>query len=192
MAQQVVPAAQLVLRYHTIGRCNNYAVLQSIPRSHECKIVRKILLDHLFGYALTATADVPVVSTPIAHNTPTLTAASPQGNKRKQTARKSSSPRKSYKLTIKKKKQSTTLIPPPETVLSEDETFLGDLVDEEEIENMVEGDEDGESYGIMFADSMINNDVDDSGTKIEPGSHKEHLENVTDDDEEIKKEKNDE
>ncbi|GKA55918.1 ribonuclease H-like domain-containing protein [Tanacetum coccineum] len=31
MAQQVVPAAQLVSKYHTIGRCNNYAVLQSIP-----------------------------------------------------------------------------------------------------------------------------------------------------------------
>ncbi|GKC27700.1 retrovirus-related pol polyprotein from transposon TNT 1-94 [Tanacetum coccineum] len=38
MAQQVIPATQLVPRFHTIGRCNNYAVLQSIPRSHECKI----------------------------------------------------------------------------------------------------------------------------------------------------------
>ncbi|GJR75530.1 hypothetical protein Tco_0087895 [Tanacetum coccineum] len=35
MAQQVVPAAQLVPRYHTIGRCNNYVVLQSIPCSPE-------------------------------------------------------------------------------------------------------------------------------------------------------------
>ncbi|GKG14221.1 hypothetical protein Tco_0353821, partial [Tanacetum coccineum] len=42
MAQQVVPAAQLVPRYHTIGRYNNHAVLQSIPCSPECKIVRKI------------------------------------------------------------------------------------------------------------------------------------------------------
>ncbi|GJY66873.1 hypothetical protein Tco_0469111 [Tanacetum coccineum] len=28
MAQQVIPSAQLVLRFHTIRRCNNYAVLQ--------------------------------------------------------------------------------------------------------------------------------------------------------------------
>nr|GEX05261.1 hypothetical protein [Tanacetum cinerariifolium] len=61
MAQQVVLAAQLVPRYHIIRRCNNYVVLQSIPCSPECKIVGKILLDHPLSYALTATADVPVV-----------------------------------------------------------------------------------------------------------------------------------
>ncbi|GKC57320.1 hypothetical protein Tco_1084918 [Tanacetum coccineum] len=60
MAQQVIPAIQLVPRYHTIRRCNNYVMLQSIPCSPECKIVGQILLDHL-SYALTATADVPVV-----------------------------------------------------------------------------------------------------------------------------------
>ncbi|GKA27237.1 hypothetical protein Tco_0713405 [Tanacetum coccineum] len=61
MAQQVIPAAQLVPKYHTIERCNNYAVLQSIPCSPECKIVGQILLDHLLSYALTATVDVHVV-----------------------------------------------------------------------------------------------------------------------------------
>ncbi|GKB45464.1 hypothetical protein Tco_0896217 [Tanacetum coccineum] len=61
MAQQVIPAAQLVLRFHTIGRCNNYVVLQSIPCSPECKIVGQILLDHPLSYALTTNADVPVV-----------------------------------------------------------------------------------------------------------------------------------
>ncbi|GJU28763.1 hypothetical protein Tco_1167384 [Tanacetum coccineum] len=61
MAQQAIPAAQVVLRFYTIGRCNNYAVLQSIPCSPECKIVGKIILDHPLSYALTATADVPVV-----------------------------------------------------------------------------------------------------------------------------------
>ncbi|GJU57928.1 hypothetical protein Tco_1235694 [Tanacetum coccineum] len=60
MAQQVIPATQLVPRYHTIGRCNNYVMLQSIPCSPECKIVGQILLDHPLSYALTATADVPV------------------------------------------------------------------------------------------------------------------------------------
>ncbi|GJY59164.1 hypothetical protein Tco_0459056, partial [Tanacetum coccineum] len=57
MAQQVLPAAQLVPKYHPIGRCNNYAVLQSIPCSPECKIVRQILLDHSLSYALTSTDD---------------------------------------------------------------------------------------------------------------------------------------
>ncbi|GJV61695.1 hypothetical protein Tco_1467795, partial [Tanacetum coccineum] len=57
MAKQVIPTSQLVPRFHTIGRCNNYAMLQSIPCSPECKIVGKILLDHPLSYALTATAD---------------------------------------------------------------------------------------------------------------------------------------
>ncbi|GJW50753.1 hypothetical protein Tco_0092104, partial [Tanacetum coccineum] len=38
MAQHVIPAAQLVPQYKPIGRYNNYAVLQSIPCSPECKI----------------------------------------------------------------------------------------------------------------------------------------------------------
>ncbi|GJS30192.1 retrovirus-related pol polyprotein from transposon TNT 1-94 [Tanacetum coccineum] len=38
MAQHVILAAQLVPQYKSIGRCNNYAVLQSIPCSPECKI----------------------------------------------------------------------------------------------------------------------------------------------------------
>ncbi|GKF39763.1 hypothetical protein Tco_0119824, partial [Tanacetum coccineum] len=61
MAQHVILAAQLVSQYKSIRRCNNYAVLQSIPCSPECKIVGKILLDHPLSYALTATADVPTV-----------------------------------------------------------------------------------------------------------------------------------
>ncbi|GKB29003.1 hypothetical protein Tco_0868404 [Tanacetum coccineum] len=59
MAQQVLPASQLVPKYHTIRRCNNYTMLQSIPCSPECKIVGKILLDHPLCYALTAIANVP-------------------------------------------------------------------------------------------------------------------------------------
>ncbi|GKD41577.1 hypothetical protein Tco_1261784, partial [Tanacetum coccineum] len=154
-------------------------------------------------------------STPRAHRTPTVSTASPQGKKRKQIVRESSSPRKSYKITIRKKKQSTTPILPPgderemdevaeETILSltlykialaakaqENIAKVQEKLDEEEIEKMVEGDEDEESYASVFADSMINDDVDDSGTKIEPGSHKEHPKIVNDDDEEIEKEKKD-
>ncbi|GKB01113.1 hypothetical protein Tco_0829157 [Tanacetum coccineum] len=61
MAQHVLPAAQLVPKYKPIGRCNNYAVLQSIPCSPECKIVGLILLDHCLSHALTVTTDVPPV-----------------------------------------------------------------------------------------------------------------------------------
>nr|GEZ57863.1 hypothetical protein [Tanacetum cinerariifolium] len=344
MAQQVILAAQLVLRYHTIGRCNNYAVLQSIPCSPECKIVGQIILDHPLSYALTATVDVPivylqqfwrtvskvpdtkdtirfmldteeftytmdmfrvtlhfpvetpenpfvapinienikafmnrkkeaiqypqfikliiadlikkfpnipqridedyhsikddiplvsvhttgnvlvrrilipyaflteeiratddfkeyetvfmnvdvpmnqlqpVVSTqgthrpiPKAYRIPTLT-ASPQGKKRKQIVRESSSPIKSHKITIKKKKQSTTLIPPPGDDRERDKVAEATILNEE-------------SYANEFADSLLNDDVDDFGTRIEPESHKEHPKNVTDDDEDIEKEKKDE
>ncbi|GJV44855.1 retrovirus-related pol polyprotein from transposon TNT 1-94 [Tanacetum coccineum] len=38
MAQHVIPAGQVISQYKSIGRCNNYAVLQSIPCSTECKI----------------------------------------------------------------------------------------------------------------------------------------------------------
>ncbi|GJZ67362.1 hypothetical protein Tco_0630602 [Tanacetum coccineum] len=62
---------------------------------------------------------------------------------------------------------------------------------EEEIEKMVEGDEDKESYASEFANSMLNDDVDDFGTRIEPGSHKENPK-VVDDDDVNDKEKQDE
>ncbi|GKD57093.1 hypothetical protein Tco_1290480 [Tanacetum coccineum] len=60
MAQHVIPTAQLVPQYKPIERCNNYAVLQNIPCSPECKIVGLILLDHCLSYALTATADTKI------------------------------------------------------------------------------------------------------------------------------------
>nr|GEV69285.1 hypothetical protein [Tanacetum cinerariifolium] len=87
-------------------------------------------------------------TTPRDHWTPTLTAASPQGKKRKQ------------------------------------------KLDEEEIEKMVKGEEDEESYASRFSNSMLN-DNDDSKNKIEPGSHKEYPEHVNDEDDETKKEKKD-
>ncbi|GJR88966.1 hypothetical protein Tco_0212977 [Tanacetum coccineum] len=60
--QQIIPADQLVTsKYQSIGRCNNYVVLQNISCSPECTIVGQILIDHALSYALTATADVPAV-----------------------------------------------------------------------------------------------------------------------------------
>nr|GFD14663.1 hypothetical protein [Tanacetum cinerariifolium] len=129
--------------------------------------------------------------------TPTLTATSPQGKKRKQNARETSSLRKYLKVTIRQKKQSITLIPPPSDDRERDEiaeaTLLSltlhktalaaeaqenvakaqEKLEEEEIKKMVEGKEDEESYASEFVDSMLNDDVDNSGTKIEPESHKE-------------------
>ncbi|GJT32761.1 hypothetical protein Tco_0923180 [Tanacetum coccineum] len=107
--------------------------------------------------------------------------------------------------THRKKKQSNTPIPPPGDDKERDEmaeaTLLSltlykialaakaqeniakvqEKLDEEEIEKMVKGEEDEESYASEFADSMFN-DVDDSGTRIEPRSHKENPEGVDDDD----------
>ncbi|GJY30216.1 hypothetical protein Tco_0413711 [Tanacetum coccineum] len=62
MAQQIILVDQLVPKFQGIGRCNNYNVLHSIPRSLEWKIIGKILLGHPLSYALTATADVPAIT----------------------------------------------------------------------------------------------------------------------------------
>ncbi|GJU18552.1 hypothetical protein Tco_1146518 [Tanacetum coccineum] len=337
MAQHVLPTAQLVPQYKPIRRCNNYAVLQSIPCSPECKIVALILLDHCHQSHTTATADfetpknpfvapanintietfmnkvgyqgvvdkkkesiqyprfikliiadlmkkfpnipkrleedyhsikddVPLVSvyttgnvlvqgmlipdalltveiretgdfkeyetvfmkvsvpmnqpqsvvstrgtnrnTPRAPRTPTVSASPQETKKRKQTAGESSSRR----ITIKRKKQSTPSIPPPgddqerdaiaeATLLSltlhktallaeaqENIAKVQEKLDEEEIDKLVDGDDDDESSASAFADSVLNDDGDDTGSKLEPGSHKEHPEHVSDDDEQ----KNDE
>nr|GEV19254.1 hypothetical protein [Tanacetum cinerariifolium] len=61
-------------------------------------------------------------------------------------------------------------------------------LDEEEIEKMVEGDEDEESYASEFANFVLNDDVDDFGTRIELESYNENPKNV-DDDVDIEKEK---
>ncbi|GJT18510.1 hypothetical protein Tco_0877216 [Tanacetum coccineum] len=141
--------------------------------------------------------------------------ASPhESKKRKQTAGESSSRR----IIVKKKKQSTPSIPPPRDDRERDEmaeaTLLSltlhktaldakakeniakvqEMLEQEEIDKLVDGDEDEESYASAFADSVINNDDDDTGSKLEPGSHKEHPEHVSDDvtkrkDEEVEKEK---
>ncbi|GJR18778.1 hypothetical protein Tco_0967305 [Tanacetum coccineum] len=114
-------------------------------------------------------------STPRAYRTPTISTASPQGKKKK--IRDEVAEATILSLTLYKTAEA-----------QENIAKVQEKLDEEEIEKMVKGEEDEESYASEFFDSMINDDVDDSGTRIEPGSHKEHLENVNDDDEEIKKE----
>nr|GEZ99934.1 hypothetical protein [Tanacetum cinerariifolium] len=53
------------------------------------------------------------------------------------------------------------------------------MLEEEEIEKMVKGEEDEESYTCEFVDCMFN-DNDDSSTRIEPEGHKENLKVVVD------------
>nr|GEV73152.1 hypothetical protein [Tanacetum cinerariifolium] len=95
------------------------------------------------------------------------------------------------KITIKRKKPGTTLIPPPNDDKERDEIAKSILLslnlhnntlaaeaqeniakvqenlEEDEIEKMVEGDEDKESYASECADSVLNDDVDDSDTSME-------------------------
>ncbi|GJX00473.1 hypothetical protein Tco_0184386 [Tanacetum coccineum] len=202
--------------YHSI---KDYIPLVSVYTTGNMLVRGMLIPDEFMTEEIHATDDFKehkTVSTPRAHRTPTVSTASPQGKKRKQTVRESNSPRKSQKITIKKKKQSSTLILPPcddrerdevakATILSltlhktalaveaqENIAKVKQKLDVEEIEKMVEGDKDEESYASVFVDSMINNDGDDFGTKIEPESHKGHPEIVIDDDDQIKKEKNDE
>ncbi|GJW06766.1 hypothetical protein Tco_1569189, partial [Tanacetum coccineum] len=61
-----------------------------------------------------------------------------------------------------------------------------DKILEDDVEKIVEG-EDEESYASEFADSVFLNDEEDSGTRLEPGSHNENPKTVDDDDEEEKK-----
>ncbi|GKA60981.1 copia protein [Tanacetum coccineum] len=56
--------------------------------------------------------------------------------------------------------QSTTPIPPPSDDRERDEIAKETLL-KEEIEKMVKGEEDEESYASEFVDSMLNDDVDD-------------------------------
>nr|GEX15544.1 hypothetical protein [Tanacetum cinerariifolium] len=64
MAQHMIPATQLVPQYKSIGRCNNYALLWSIPCSPECTRhdTIKFLLDtQQFTYTM-ETLDTPFVT----------------------------------------------------------------------------------------------------------------------------------
>nr|GEV67342.1 hypothetical protein [Tanacetum cinerariifolium] len=190
MAQQIILAAQLVLKFQGIRRCNNYVVLQSIPCLPECKIVGKILLDHPLSYALTATVDVPAV-----------------GNSRKSIVAPVNKviiesfmhtvgyhgvvdkdviqyPRfiKHIIVDLMKKFQSIPLR------LEED---YHSIKDEIPLKQVVKGEKDVESYADKFVAFMIHDDVDDFRDRIEPESHKEHSK-VVDDDDDNKEEKKDE
>ncbi|GKA52117.1 hypothetical protein Tco_0745313 [Tanacetum coccineum] len=102
--------------------------------------------------------------TPSAHRTPspaTVVEDVIQKKKRKQIAKETSSPRKSLK----------------------------EKLMEEDIEKMVD-DKHEESYASEFADSLFLNEEDDSGTRLEPESHKENPK-IVDDDDDVEEKKDD-
>ncbi|GJX83671.1 hypothetical protein Tco_0333152 [Tanacetum coccineum] len=132
----------------------------------------------------------PVVSTqgtnrntPRAPRTPTISASPQESKKRKDEVVEATI----LSLTLHK----TAL----DTEAKENVAKVQEMLEQEEIDKLVDGDEDEESYASAFADSVINNDDDDTGSKLEPRSHKEHPEHVFDydekkqNDEEVEKEK---
>nr|GEW37013.1 uncharacterized mitochondrial protein AtMg00810-like [Tanacetum cinerariifolium] len=123
---------------------------------------------------------------PSATRTPNPTDVVQKTRKRKQVAGESSLPRKSLKITIKKQKPISTVPPPPINDQEHDDIHEATLLSlvlhktakiTEEQENMA-----------AFADSVFL-DEEDSGTRLEPESHKENPK-IDDDDIDKKDDKN--
>ncbi|GKC01453.1 hypothetical protein Tco_0987589 [Tanacetum coccineum] len=159
MAQQIIPAAQLLPKFKGIGICNNYVVLQSTPCSPECKIVGKILLDHPLSYALTATADVPVVYL-----------------------------QQFWKTVIKMPEIEDTIIFKLDTNIEIIESFMNrvgylgvvDKVSDFYMKFLAQPWQTMFKAGEGEKDEQSYDDVDDSDNRLEPGSHKKNLEHVDD------------
>ncbi|GJZ27813.1 hypothetical protein Tco_0572460, partial [Tanacetum coccineum] len=120
------------------------------------------------------------IRTPSAHRIPTPTAIVSnvvQKKKRKQVAGESSTPRKSLKVTIKKLKQILTPIPPPSDDREMDEIAEATLLSLTMHKTALAA-----KAQENFADSIFLNKEDDSGTRIEPESHKKNLKVVNDND----------
>nr|GEV37263.1 retrotransposon protein, putative, Ty1-copia subclass [Tanacetum cinerariifolium] len=179
MAQQIVPADQLVSKFQSIGRCNNYVVLQSIPCSPECKIFGKILLDHPLSYDLTDTADVPAIYTvhkkKEAIQVPQFSKLMiadlmkkfqniPQRINKDYHSIKDDIPLVSVYTTRNVLVQGMLI---PDEFLIEEIRTIDDLKEQKQL---VEGQKDD----------------DDSEDRLDPGSHKENPEYVNDDDDEEK------
>ncbi|GJS11339.1 retrovirus-related pol polyprotein from transposon TNT 1-94 [Tanacetum coccineum] len=181
---QTVGYQGVVDKYPSIPRRHNedyHSIKDDTPSEYETVFI---------GVDVLMNQPQPVVSTqgthkttPRAHRTPTLTAASPQGKKRNDDKERDKIAEATLlSLTLHK----TALAAKAQENVANVQEKLAD----EEIEKMVKCEEDEESYASEFADSMLNDDVDDSGTRIELGSHKENPEVVADDD--VTKNKDDE
>ncbi|GJR01342.1 hypothetical protein Tco_0524326 [Tanacetum coccineum] len=120
------------------------------------------------------------MSTPRTYRTPTLTTASLQGKKRKQSIGETCLPQKSLKVTIKQKPK-TTSIPPPSDDRERDEIVKATLLSLTMHKTALDA-EAQKNVANSFVDSVLNDDVDDFGTSLEPKSDKENPEVVDDDD----------
>ncbi|GJX67673.1 hypothetical protein Tco_0303400 [Tanacetum coccineum] len=168
----------LVVSVYTLGNVTVRGVLilgeflsDDIRATMECKEYEKVFVR----------IDIPTIQpqsvestqgtnrTPRATRTPTPTVKSVQNKRKSKTvAGESSTPRKSLKVTIKQKETKR-----------------------KDIEQIVDG-EDEDSYASDFVD-LVFQDKEDTGTRIEPGSHKENLKVIDNDDvdDNVDKEKKD-
>ncbi|GJY16240.1 hypothetical protein Tco_0386662 [Tanacetum coccineum] len=102
--------------YHSI---KDDIPLVSVYTTRNVTIQGMLIPDAFLTDEIRATNDYKEYET-VYVKVPTLTAASPQGKKRKQSAGETCSPRKSLKVTIKQK-PNTTSIPPPSDDREQDE-----------------------------------------------------------------------
>nr|GEW96291.1 hypothetical protein [Tanacetum cinerariifolium] len=165
-----------------------------------CKIVGQILLDHPLSYALTATADVPayprftkLIIVDLMKKYPSIYSRLEEDyhsikddiplvsvyTMRKVTVQGMLIPNafltKEIRSTYDYKETTPRAYRTPTYTTASPQgkkrKQIQKKLEEGEIENMVKVEEAEESYASEFNDSVFNDD-DDSGTRIEPGSHK--------------------
>ncbi|GJW16398.1 hypothetical protein Tco_0020531 [Tanacetum coccineum] len=203
MAQQIILVAQLVPKFQGIKICNNYDVLQSIPCSPEYKVVGQILLDHPLSYALTATADVPAEITYIVdmfrdtfklpvetQGNPFITPVTIRTIESFMQAAGYQGVVDKYSIIPQRHDEDYHSIKDDILLLLKHKKMLLKYNTSWRRRRLIRWLEDEESYTSEFPDSMLNDDDDDSGTRIEPGSHKENPKVIADDD--VTKRKDDE
>ncbi|GJX14083.1 hypothetical protein Tco_0205841 [Tanacetum coccineum] len=196
-------AKRLDEEYHTIKDdtplCNMYA-------TREVTVCAMQILNELMINEIKETQ-----AKPSATRTPNPELAKKK-KKGKQIVGESSTPKLSLKIRIKQRKSTPAASLPPvddderddiieATQLSlakakttkvygaqQNVALVVNRILEEDVEKLVEGDD--ESGGDEFANTMILSD-EDFGNRIEPGSHKENLEEIVDDDDKIDDDKHD-
>ncbi|GJV94372.1 retrovirus-related pol polyprotein from transposon TNT 1-94 [Tanacetum coccineum] len=199
-------------KFQEVGRCKNYVELPNIPCLKECKIVGQLLVDHALSYALTTTADLIIADVMSKFESVPKRLEEEYHAIKDDTSLEYKDYEKEivrfaeeiFKDNNQAKKHvSTTPLPPSDdqergdiheaTLLSlalhktakiaeeqENMAAVKEKILEEDVEKIVEG-EDEESYAREFADSVFL-DEEDSGTRLEPKSHKENPETDDDDD----------
>nr|GEV48270.1 hypothetical protein [Tanacetum cinerariifolium] len=165
--QQIILVDQLVPKFQIIRRCNNYAMLQNISCSPECKIMRQLLLDHPLSYALTDVIQYRFTKLSIAD-----------------LMKKFESIPSRLEEDYHSIKDDISLVG---VYTTGNATVRGMRISNEFIIDDIRATKEDKEYMNVF----VGDEDDDSG-RIKPGSHKEHPEHVDDDDETEKEKKDDE